>query len=408
VNTNNGSVSSLPIPQSSETPSTDFRAIVQVTYNQFGTELIGVGVTKSEEYAANQALISSFLNGSNVTVTGTTLVDKKDIFTATADPKVDFVWVVDNSGSMTEEQASVINNSVKFFNILQGKHLDFRLGVIATGHTNSCATDGNAYKLWGTGWTTLANGSNAFKSNVSSVGINGCGAESGVHWSKVALEKKTVSPRDATTKLVFVLLSDEGDNFGYFNGSYSWWGAWTPEVFNTSSNIFTTNKYKWYSIIGLNSSTGLPGTCASYNSSGVLVTSADQGNNSDPTYFNLAKATGGSSSSICSTDYSSILENIATQSAAASSSYVLSKKPLSSSIIVKVGGVTITQNATNGWMYNSASNSIVFSGTAWPNSGAAIEVSYKYDSSVAFNERIDSILSFFKTTVDSLLHSFQS
>jgi len=398
VNSPNGTVSSLPIPQSSETPSTDFRAIIQVTYNQYGTELIGVGVTKTEEYATNQAIISSFLNGSNVTVTGTTLVEKKDTFVGAPDPQVDFVWVVDNSGSMAEEQASVINNSVKFFNILQGKHLDFRLGVIATGHTNSCATDGNAYKLWGTGWSTLINGADTFKNNVSLVKLNGCGTETGIHWAKVALEKSTVVPR-TNAKLVFVLLSDEGDYFESFNSN---------QKFNFTSNIFLDRKHRWYSIIGLNSATGLPGTCQSKNSSGQTLTSAMTSNNSDTAYFDLAKSTGGSSSSICNTDYSSILENIATQSAAASSSYVLSRKPISSSIIVKIGGVTITQNATNGWMYNSASNSIVFSGTAWPSSGVAIEVSYKYDSSVAFNEAIESILSFFKTTVDSLLHSFQS
>ncbi len=398
VSSPNGTVSSLPIPQVSETASTDFRAIVQVTYNQYGTELIGVGVTKTEEYAANQAVISSFLNGSNMTVTGTTLVEKKDTFVGAADPMVDFVWVVDNSVSMAEEQSSVTSNALKFFSILQGKHLDFKLGVIATGHTNSCAADGNAYKLWGTGWSTLASGAEAFKKNVASVKLDGCYLETGIHWAKVALEKGSIIPRQGA-KLVFVLLSDEGDFFEVFNR-----GA----KFNTSSNIFTQNGHRWYSIIGLNSANGLPGTCQSRNASGVRVTSAMASNNTDQDYFNLAKATGGSSSSICSTDYSSILENIATQSAAASSSYVLSRKPLSSSIQVKIAGVTISQNATNGWMYNSASNSIVFSGSAWPEAGAAIEVIYKYDSSVAWNEALDSVLSFFKTTFDSLLHSFSS
>ena len=371
VDSKSATVSNLPIPQLSETTDTFFRVIVQVTYNQTDFELIGVGVTKNSEYSANQALISSFLNGSNVTVKGTPLMDKMDPFTSTAKPMVDFVWVVDNSGSMWEEQTSVSQNSLRFFNILQNKHLDYRLGVIATGHSNySCDTDGNAYKLWGTGWTTSINGASAFQSNVNSVGLDGCGAESGVHWAKVALEKKTVSPR-AGAKLVFVLLSDEGDNFGYFNGSYSWWG-WTAEVFNTTSNIFTQNKYLWYSIIGLDSK-GNPGTCKS------LSTSALEPNNSDPTYFNLANATEGSSSSICNADYSSILENIATQSAAASSDYKLKEKPISSTIVVKVDRQTITQNAMNGWMYNSSSNTIVLSGTAWPDAGKAIEVTYKYE-----------------------------
>lgn len=393
TNVVNGSVSNLPLPQGSETTSTEFRAIVQVTYNQFGSEMVGVGVTTSTGFSTNQAIVSSFLNGSNLIVTGTTLVDRTDSFVGAADPKVDFVWVVDNSGSMSEEQSSVINNSVRFFNILNGKHLDFRLGVIATGHTNSCAADGNAYRLWGTGWSTLANGADIFKSNVASVRLNGCGSETGVHWAKVALERGTVVPRSGA-KLVFVLLSDEGDYFETFNG-----GA----KFNTTSNIFTQNGHRWYSIIGLNSTTGLPGTCVSRNSSGVKVTSAETSNNTDPTYFDLARATGGSSSSICNTDYSQILENIATQSAAASSSYTLARKPLSSSIIVKNNGVTVTQDANNGWMYNSSSNSIVFSGSAWPNPGSRIEVIYKFDSSVAWSELLKKFYAYVKTGLEKII-----
>jgi trimeric autotransporter adhesin len=418
VSTSNGSVSNLPIPQQSETTSTDFRAIVQVTYNQFGTEMIGVGVTKTNEYEVNQALISSFLNGTNLTVTGTTLVDKKDTFTGAADPKVDFVWVVDNSGSMAQEQKSVINNAGKFFEVLQGKHLDFNLGVIQTGNSNDCVwenslleivskTQGDAHIVKG-GWTNLSKGKGAFESNVN-VGISGCYYESGIHWAKYALEQKTVPNSTRTgAKLVFILVSDEGDGYGDINGGYNWRGKWIPETFNTTDNIFTQNKYKWYSIIGLVPSTGLPGTCKSYDSKGDLATSAENPNNSDTTYFNLAKATGGSSSSICSTNYSSILENIATQSAAASSSYVLSRNPISSTISVRVAGVPVVQSSLNGWMYNSANRSIIFSGTSWPEAGAAIEVIYKYDSSVAWNEAIDSLLSFFKTTFDSLVHSFSS
>jgi hypothetical protein len=433
TNSPNGTVTNLPLPQGSETTSSDFRAIVQVTYNQYGSEMIGVGVTTSTTYTNNQAIISTFLNGTNLMVTGTTLVDKTDTFTGTELPKVDFVWVVDNSGSMSHEQSSVINNSIVFFNKLNGKHLDFRLGVLATGSTGANSSTMNpgrskAWELWGTSqdnskWVIKddTNASTTFQNNVRIVGLAGSGWESGIFFAERAIGggpspiNPTVTPR-AGAKLVFIILSDEGDYYQCYSGGRSMGDSYSKIVngvrvfqpcdggveFDANNNLFKTRGHRVYSIIGLNSSTGLPGTCS------ASPTSATTANNRSTAYFDLARATGGSSSSICNTDYSPILENISTQSAAASSSYNLTRKPLSSSIIVKTNGVTINQDSSNGWMYNSASNSIVFSGSAWPAAGAKIEVSYKYDSSVAFNETIDRILSFFKTTVDSLLHSFQS
>jgi trimeric autotransporter adhesin len=419
TNSPNGTVSNLPLPQGSETTSTDFRAIVQVTYNQYGSEMIGVGVTTATTYTNNQAIISTFLNGSNLIVTGTTLVDKTDTFTGTELPKVDFVWVVDNSGSMREEQSSVENNAITFFNKLNDKHLDFQLGVLATGNTSSK----NAWELWGTGWVKKSDpkAADTFKSNVKVVGLSGSADESGIYFAERAIGggptpiTATITPR-LGAKLVFIILSDEGDHYQCYTGG-TWRGdSYSKTVngkviyqpcdggisFDANNNLFKTRGHRVYSIIGLDSSTGLAGTCS------AKPTSAGTANNKNTAYFDLAKATGGSSSSICNVKYDDILENISTQSAAASSSYNLSRKPISSSIIVKTNGVTIAQDASNGWMYNSSSNSIVFSGSGWPAAGAKIEVSYKFDSSVAFNDSIESILSFFKTTVDSILHSFQS
>ena len=428
TNVANGSVSNLPLPQGSETTSTDFRAIVQVTYNQYGSEMIGVGVTTATTYTNNQAIISTFLNGSNLIVTGTTLVDKTDTFTGTPDPKVDFIWVVDNSGSMEQEQSSVINNSITFFNKLNGKHLDFRLGVLATGSTgtnyNTLSPGGKkAWELWGTGWVnkTDLNAALTFQSNVDIVGLDGSGRESGIFFAERSIGggpspvSATVTPR-VGAKLVFVILSDEGDHYQCYSGGVYKSDTYSITVngtvitqpcdggvlFDPNNNLFKTRGHRVYTITGLNSSTGQAGTCS------ASPTSALTANTKNPAYYNLAKATGGSSSSICNTDYTPILENISTQSAAASSSYTLSRKPLSSSIIVKTNGVTITQDANNGWMYNSSSNSIVFSGSAWPAAGAKIEVSYKYDSSVAFNEFFESLFSILKSSISSVFSAFQA
>lgn len=394
-----GTVSNLPVSAGTETAGTTFRVILQATYSSTGNELVGVGVSREENYANNAALLNSLLDGTNINPTGTTNTAKTDAFVATADPKVDFVWVVDNSGSMSSEQSSVNANAVTFFNKLNTKHLDFRLGVIATGSTGTDSTkctmnpsNKKAWELWGTGWVNKsdANASTAFQSNVSSVGINGCGSdEAGIFFMERALGihtgvSATISPRSGA-KLIFVILSDEGDGYTTMANKS---GAGAPSTtFNTSDNIFVTNGYKVYSIIGIYDGTvsvsgatiGQPGKCDT-NTSNSTSPEATNSNNSDMKYFNLATATGGSSSTICSNDYSSILDNIATQAAGNASSYVLTKVPVSSSIAVKVNNVTVVQDATNGWQYNASNNSIIFSGTAWPTQGAAISVSYEYNS----------------------------
>ncbi len=395
VNQVGGVVSSLP--NSTGTATNDFRVLIQATYSTTGAELIGVGVSSESNYPANQATLTNFLNGTNIRNSNAVYTAKIDNFIGSQDPKVDFLWVVDNSGSMAGEQASVSSNSVTFFNKLGNKHLDFRLGVIATGGTGTAATkcsfdnasSKKGHELFGIGWTTSTEGATAFQSNVNSVTTSGCGDETGIYSAERALGghsgvTATVTPRSGS-KLVLVILSDEGDYYECYNGGSKNGDSNSnppcnngPTPFNFSNNIFKNNNYKVYTITGLGSN-GLPGTCSDTASG----TSADNANNGYNYYYQLAQTTGGSSASICNSDYSAILDNIVNNAAANSSTYSLAKVPVSTSILVKKNGVIVNQNSSNGWLYNATSNSIVFSGTAWPNPGDSIEVSYTYDANVS-------------------------
>lgn len=397
-----GTISNLPVSVGSEQATTTFRVILQATYSSTGSELVGVGVSREADYANNAALLNSLLDGTNINPVGSTNTAKTDSFTAAADPKVDFVWMVDNSSSMSAEQSLVQTNAATFFTKLSTKHLDFRLGVITTG-SNELASDGTkcsmtpsghkAWDLWGTGWTTSGDGSTAFVNNVSTVGIAGCGSDEtapffmeralGVHTGVAA----TVVPR-VGAKLVFVILSDEGDGYATMAGKS---GANAPSgTFNPNSNIFVTNQYKVYSIIGIYDGTitvggatiGQPGRCDTNTGSSTAPKATSTNNDAGALVnYQLAAATGGSSSTICTTDYSAILDNIATQAAGNASTFVLTKTPISSTIIVKKNGTAVTQDATNGWAYNSASKTIVFSGTAYPTAGDTITVEYQWNSS---------------------------
>jgi hypothetical protein len=403
INTIGGTVSALPANPGGSIATNDFRVLIQATYSTTGGEVIGVGVSSEANFPVNQAVLVNFLNGTNIRNSSAVFAAKIDSFIGTADSKVDFVWMVDNSGSMASEQSAVTSNSVTFFNKLANKHLDFRLGVIATGGngTNKCsftAATKKGNELFGTGWTTSVEGSAGFQSNVSSVGIAGCGDETGIYSTERALGghagvPATVVPR-AGAKVVIVMLSDEGDYYECYNGGSKNGdsnlnppcnAASTP--FNFSNNIFVNNGHTVYTITGL-AANGQPGTC----SDAASGTAADNLNNGYPYYKQLAAATGGSSASICNSDYGAILDNIVNSSAANSSTYELTKIPVSTSIIVKKNGTLVTQNSSNGWLYNSTSNAIVFAGAAYPNAGDSVEVSYTYDASVTVGSGLTAFI----------------
>jgi hypothetical protein len=420
TNRENGVVSSLPSNQTTEISTNDFRVIIQITYSSAGSELIGIGVSSATEYTYNESILDNFLDGTNVTPAGTVYLSQTDSFVGTPDPKVDFLWVVDNSGSMSGEQASLQNAATTFFNKLGNKHLDYKLGVITTGSDGSCSRNlsnhpsKKAWLLWGPNgsttdrkWVGASDGINAFTSRVN-VGLGGCGDETGTFFAKYALEGGHVKPR-TDSKLVIVMVSDEGDYYQCFTGgsksndgngvspTFNPCAGGTPLFGANDSNYFKTNNHKVYSIIGLNPSTNLPGTCK-----GSGNNSANTSNNRFDNYYRLAQSTGGSSASICTDDFNPIMNSITTNAAGSSSSYVLNKVPQSSTIYVKVNGSTIQQNSTDGWIFNSSSNSIVFSGSAWPLPGSNIEISYQFDpTQVAFNEEGSMFLAFLKRSANT-------
>jgi hypothetical protein len=424
-----GSVTNFPVSQTAEVATTAFRAIVQVTYKIGANgQAIGIGVTNSADYAANQALLESFLGGTNIAITGTTYLTKTDNGTGKAKPMVDFVWVIDNSASTSTIQSSISGAATSFFNKVSGKNLDARMGVIATGgdgtdgtHTDKCTnpvTPGEA--LRSNGWmTTSANTAAQFSgTGGTGVGSVGCGTESGIYYAAKSLgypnsitstTTPTVTPRSgyswgSTYKLVFVIVSDEGDQFKCYNGTYSAGSnpsatpcsAATGTDFDNNNNVFVTNGYKVHTITGLDSS-GNPGSCSV---SGGPSTS--QGNVVWPGYKNLSTATGGVAASVCSTDYSAIMDTVV-NAVAGDSGYVLAKNPVSSSITVKVNGADVAQDSTNGWQYVSATNSIVFSGTAWPATGANVAITYQYtsDQGAFLNNQDSNLMAYISKTAKS-------
>lgn len=357
-----GTVTLEPVPQG-EGKSTTFRVVIQITFTTPSSVLLGVGVTTEENYDDAAPVLGGILDGTNFAPTGSTVETVTNLFEGTGAPKADFLFVVDNSGSMAQEQTAVANVATKFFDKINSTSTDFKIGVITT--------DSSSIRSPG-----FSNVKTEFTSAINA-GTSGSGTESGLHFALKSLGSgqslATAGYPRAGSSLTVVILSDEGDHYACYNGGSTQSGAVPCKNgtnLNTSSNLFTQNGLRVYTIIGLNG--GAPGTCTGNG------TSATNANNAWPAYYQVSQATGGASSSICSNDFSSFLTIVATQGIAAGSSYQLTKTPISSSLVVMVNGTQVQKSATNGYTYDSVNNALIFSGSAIPPAASAISVSFSY------------------------------
>jgi len=379
-----GNVSNFPDNPPSADVVNQFRIVIQASQDSNGNAVIVVGVTTVSNYANVEDALSGLTDGTNVGPVNSQPQDYMDILLADNPPKADFLFVIDNSGSMYEEQTAVANNSLAFFDRLNSLGVDFKIGTITTDNSN----------LRGTFTSTR----NEFESNIQ-VGTNGSGIESCTYYAEKALSTtspnnmgailtnglgslNTVAnagyPRNGST-LTVICITDESDAYTYQDGSGSYTDA--PR-FNLTNNIFTQNNIPFYGVIPLDNS-GQHGSCTGVNgnasvyynfSSSVFPTAALN-------LKTLAENTGGSVSSICGENYGAFLQQLADQVAAKASSYSLTRTPISSTIKVYVNNVEIPRTTTppagtTGYKYISSENKIVFTGRL-PEVGAQIKIAYQ-------------------------------
>lgn len=380
-------VSNFPEDPDGATLDTQFRVIIQATQDSNGNAVVIVGVTTVSNYANVEDELSSLTDGTNVGPSQQQPQDFVDTLLADNPPKADFLFVVDNSGSMQEEQSAVVSNSLSFFDRLNGLGIDFQLGVITTD--SSGVRGGN-----------FTNNRSQFNNNVNA-GINGSGKESCVYFAEKAISLTSPNnmnailtngngslnsvgslgyPR-ANSNLAVICLTDESDAYTKWDGSGS--DSDAPR-FNYADNVFKVNEVTFYAIMPLDNS-GQYGSCVGTNGNANVYYNF----NPNTTIFSvaalnpktLAENTGGSVSSICGENYGAFLQQLADQVAAKASSYVLSRIPISSTIKVYLNGVelertTTPPEGTTGYKYISSENKIVFTGKI-PQAGSTIQIAYQ-------------------------------
>jgi hypothetical protein len=308
--------------------------------------------------------------------------------------KVDILWDIDSSGSMAEEQQNLADNFSAFISNFVTQGYDYHMAVTATDawryEYNSSFNylakfrDGNVY----TGTQSDNSGIfmistltpdvvGTFRTNVK-VGVTGSGDERAFDSFKQTLlytGNDTYNFRRTDAYLAIVIVSDEED----FSRNSSTVDGCTP--ISSCPNLRSVQSYEDF----LDLYTGSIPTDRKYNVSTITIIPGDtacmaSNPSSDGHYgarhVQLANETDGVVGSICDTNFSNSLDQIAGRIAELSTQFRLDREPIVSSIVIHVNGVLIPNNATNGWTYNPTNNSIVFHGTAIPPQGASIQVDY--------------------------------
>ncbi len=342
------------------------------------------------------------------------LLDDQDSFRqsdGTVSSKVDILWVIDNSGSMETSQNNVTSNLNSFIQDFSAKNLDFKMAVTTTdayrveftGNTNcsrfrdgirssSCNTvNGKTYSGIRVMDSLTVNLQSVFLINVSLTdsanNIFGSGDERAFQSMRAALnENLNAGFIRADSFLSVIIVSDEEDfshNNSGINESYSNPNLHTVQSYvnylDTITNSTPTNRR-----YNVNAMAIFDETCrASLNSSfsgrkiglryGELV---DSVNTAHPTV-----ETQGLKTSLCG-NFATDLNLIASGILTLANRFELKRLPIESSLAVIVNGVSLPNKNNNplndgGWLYEAATNSIIFIGYNYiPPSGASIRVTY--------------------------------
>lgn len=340
---------SLPAVQGDDTTATEMNLKLLVFH--LGTDGVLINAVLVPKNQANKfaSAVSSAVNPTNTIVSGATLVEASDSFTVQAgSDKADFLFVVDNSGSMSDEQNALSQAAQDFIAVINNSGFDYSIGVITTSYDSDLLqNDTNFPKL-----LTPADGADGlteFESRLVA-GTGGSATETGIFNAEETLSAggdaaSEGMPR-ANSSLSVILLSDEDSQYER--------RSLDGVSFDVTNNLFVSNGYTFHSIV-------------------------EPGDADDSQYDDLSNETGGLVADIENLNsFEQFMTDIADAAGAISSQFELSHEPITTSIVVTNNGNSVPRSLSNGWSIDEGSTRVVFHGTELPVAADEIQVTYRY------------------------------
>ncbi|MBI2376918.1 MAG: choice-of-anchor D domain-containing protein [Deltaproteobacteria bacterium] len=335
---------------------------------------VGFRADAVSEYAGAVEINGTF-NGQTVTyvvaLQGRGALDARqtDEFDQLGKPKVDILFIVDDSCSMSEEQDSLATNFGAFIQFAQAQQLDYQIGVTTTDvQDGNVPEDGQLVPLTGPPAdrivTPLSQPSpEALFSQNANVGIDDFSSvEQGLEAAYLALSSPLTFGHNAgflrsDAVLSVIIVSDEEDQSRQSVDFY-------VNFLLSIKGFRNTNLFTLSGIVG-----DFPGGCSGPGGSA----------SSDERYQEAIRRTGGIETSICTADWSRALEDLSVAAFGFKSRFFLSNQPELGSLRVWVNDVAMPERENSGtvnWFYDYETNSVNFSPFSTPEPGAHLRVEY--------------------------------
>lgn len=381
-----GSISGLPTDLSAS--DTEFEVVFETLMrsDRVIVLLTVTTITAYEDSTTNNSRIRmlDLTDGTSVRENQKNTTNGCDPLRGTEPNLVDIIWVVDDSGSMNEDQAAVASAADVFANVMTDAGIDFRVGVTSTDcyERGVCNPIIQLYTPWLCPDTSLNGllGNHGFTSNMTEFkqdvqdppcGQSEYGLDAGATAIKLAMDSSQSDDRKfrQDASIIIVYLSDENDE-ECKNSSDDTDPVLEQEALDKYMPIYDSYEATCFAITGDN-----PDGC------GAATTSSGEGaHQAGSAYIAMAYHTGGSFGSICSPDFTPTMEEMVRAAAGTASVYELEYRPITSTLKVMIEGVEIDRSASNGFEYDAVSNAIVFYGESRPSEGDDVVFSYKYFS----------------------------
>jgi len=262
-----------------------------------------------------------------------------DSFTQDGIMGSDILFVVDNSGSMSSNQAQLSNNFDTFINVLSVSGYDYQIAFITTDQST----------FVGDIITPLTSDPVAEAMNqIAAIGYHGSAYERGMDQSWNATSSGADAGPGSTflrddAKLVVIYISDEDD-----------FSTVSPSTMETRLLSLKSDP----TLVVAHAVAGdVPGGCTS-----------NGGASAGTDYHTLVSAVGGTFLSICAEDWGTPMEELARESLAVTTFY-LSDNPVQDTIYAEINGIISTD-----WTYDSTVNGVTFS--VVPADGSTIDITY--------------------------------
>lgn len=285
-----------------------------------------------------------------------------------SDGIVDILWVVDDSGSMTDERRQLVSNFSRFVTELLELHVDFQMGVTSIVFSDRGALRGTTKIIT----NATPDPQRVFEQNTT-FPASRSRWEQGLRMTQFALSPPNTSPggpnagfiRPKAALGIIVVTNEDDSSFGttdYYSRVFSGLKG------KGNENLVT------FSVIGGPTPNGCtpPAEVSLY---GSLAEPAFR-------YAEVAAKTGGVIGSICDASFEQTLLRIAQALNTLKRVFPLTLKPIAGSVRVTVtsgGSATAVPNdLASGFQYRADTNSVVFLGTYVPPPGSTVTIEYAF------------------------------